>query len=519
MSNIVEYFLNLKDNLSPGIKNATEQVKHLEGALSEAKSMAAGIGTALGIGFAIFEGVKFAKEGLEKVHELHKAEAALKNTMENMGTYSTEAFEKTVEAAKNLSSGILFSRTQVIELQSQLGLVGTIGEDEMSRLTAVSADMATKFGMGLSEAGNMLAKAVNNPEMARRLGMTLKIDPVVMDHIQKLAKAGKEAEARMELLAIAEGKVGGAAKAAFDVNPMNRFNKIMGSMQISIGGLVNDLLEALAPALITIAESMRDVVGFIKEHIEAISILGGVYLSYKATVLGLIGVHKTLLFWQGLSKAAVELKIIWDMYSIGVLNGLTAAQWALNTAMAANPVGLIVAGVVALGAVVYELIQHFGGVKNMFGAVWDFMKEGIWVLVRWWQALGEVIWGVLTLDIDTFKQGLSDIVSNVKTTAQDVANIWNNQDAHDGKKSKSLIPSKPGDAGKPGAVGETIATPKTKAEGQKTINIHIAYNAPLMTGGFTVSTNHFHEGLDQLKEKVSAILVGATHDSLMVADY
>lgn len=518
MSNIVDYILNLKDNLSPGIQSATGHVKQLEGALEGAKSMAAGIGAALGIGFAIFEGVKFAKEGLEKVHELHKAEAALKNTMENMGTYSTEAFEKTVEAAKNLSSGILFSRTQVIELQSQLGLVGTIGEDEMSRLTAVSADMATKFGMGLSEAGNMLAKAVNNPEMAKRLGMTLKIDPTVMDHIQKLAKAGKEAEARIELLTIAEGKVGGAAKAAFDVNPMNRFNKIMGSMQVSIGGLTNDLLEALAPALISIAEAMRSVVVGVKKVIEWTKKHSEI-IKDIATVIGVttlaLGVMLIPIYAGTIGYWALGVAL--NAYSI-YQTIATAATWLFSAALWSTGIPEVVIAVAALTAGVIALAKHFGGFGNAMSAVWDLIKAFGKGVGGVFFGVGEMIAGIFNPKL--IAKGLSDIISSVKVAGIEMGNVWNNKDAQNAKKAKSLIPELlTGKPGAKGAVGETIATPKTKAEGQKTINIHIAYNAPLMTGGFTVSTNHFHEGLDQLKEKVSAILVGATHDSLMVADY
>jgi TP901 family phage tail tape measure protein len=45
----------------------------------------------------------------------------------------------------------------------------------------------------------------------------------------------------------------------------------------------------------------------------------------------------------------------------------TAAQWALNVAMSANPIGLIVLGLVAVGTAVYMIIKH-----------WDTLK--VWLL-------------------------------------------------------------------------------------------------------------------------------------------
>jgi len=517
MSNIVDYILNLKDNFTPAIQDATKHVQLLEGALDQAKSAVAGIGAALGIGFAVFEGLKFVKEGLEKVHELHKAEAALKNTMENMGTYSTEAFEKTVKAAKDLSSGILFSKVQVIELQSQLGLVGTIGEDEMKRLTAVSADMATKFGMGLSEAGNMLAKAVNNPEMARRLGMALKIDPAVMDHIKKLAKQGKEAEARMEILAIAEGKVGGAAKAAFDANPMARFGKVMNEMQVSVGGLAADLLETLAPTLITIAESMRDVMGVIKEviewtkkHSEAIKnvaiVVGVTTLALGAMLIPMYA--GTIGYWA--------LGVALNAYSI-YQTIATAATWLFSAALWSTGIPAVVLAVAALTAGVIALAKHFGGFGNALSAVWDLIKAFGKGVGGVFFGVGEMIAGIFNPRL--IAKGLSDIISSVKEAGIEMGNVWNNKDSQDAKKAKSLIPELvTGKPGAKGATGPVVASPKTKAEGQKTINIHVNYNAPLIQG-FTISTTNIKEGLSNLKEKVSAILVDATHDIRTIADY
>lgn len=51
------------------------------------------------------------------------------------------------------------------------------------------------------------------------------------------------------------------------------------------------------------------------------------------------------------------------------LLGATAAQWSLNTAMTANPFGLIVAAVVALVAAIGFLLIKFGLLQKAFGAI------------------------------------------------------------------------------------------------------------------------------------------------------
>ncbi|EKI0737952.1 phage tail tape measure protein [Vibrio parahaemolyticus] len=83
---------------------------------------------------------------------------------------------------------------------------------------------------------------------------------------------------------------------------------------------------------------------------------------------------------------------------------MTGAQWALNAAMMANPIGLVIAGVMALVGVVALVVKYweplgafFSGlwsrIKGAFSAGWEFIKS-----VFAWTPLGLVIqaWEPLT---------------------------------------------------------------------------------------------------------------------------
>jgi hypothetical protein len=54
---------------------------------------------------------------------------------------------------------------------------------------------------------------------------------------------------------------------------------------------------------------------------------------------------------------------------------VTAAQWALNIAMTANPIGLIIAGIAALAGAAYLLFQHWEPIGEFFSGLWDGVKE------------------------------------------------------------------------------------------------------------------------------------------------
>jgi hypothetical protein len=56
----------------------------------------------------------------------------------------------------------------------------------------------------------------------------------------------------------------------------------------------------------------------------------------------------------------------------------TAAQWLLNLAMDANPIGLAIAGIATLAVAAYEIYEHWGAIKNFFKGIWDYIANIDW---------------------------------------------------------------------------------------------------------------------------------------------
>lgn len=95
---------------------------------------------------------------------------------------------------------------------------------------------------------------------------------------------------------------------------------------------------------------------------------------------------------------------------------MTAAQRALNAAMMANPIGLIILGIMALIAVVALVVTYWEplgtffaglweGIKGVFGAGWEFIKA-----LFMWTPLGMVIqaWEPLTAFFSTLWEGIKN---------------------------------------------------------------------------------------------------------------
>lgn len=375
------------------VRNVTKNVTDLEGKTRKTGESAITMGnmfgrlkgvlSTIGVGIGMYQFVSMMKEGEEKAHALHLAEVQMKNTMQNMGTYTESGFEMAVSSSKKLASGINFSTAQVIDLQSRLRLVGSIGEHEMGRLIIASADFAEKYKTDLGDAGEVIAKAVNNPEAMARLGQRIKIDPAMQEHLKNLAKHGHEAKARLELLQVIESKIGGAAEAAFNVNPLARYNKVIGSIKMELGDAAIKLQAKLAPALIKTATLFKDVAKSISSgiiwminHEKQTMILAGVIgvltlaLKWNAIVAGVVSSWQSILAF----KAAIVTT---------ATNLWAAAQWLLNVAMSANPIGLVIAAIAALVAVVAIAIRNY----SRWGATLLLLLGPIGLLVNAFMAL------------------------------------------------------------------------------------------------------------------------------------
>jgi hypothetical protein len=135
---------------------------------------------------------------------------------------------------------------------------------------------------------------------------------------------------------------------------------------------------------------------------------------------------------------------------------MTGAQWALNAAMMANPIGLVIAGVMALIAVVALVIKYWepitgffsnmwGGIKTVFSGAWDGIKNTLamgWEFIKTlfaWSPLGLIIqaWEPLTGFFGSMWEGIkgmfsgamewlkSMVLAPIETLKNTLGSAWN----------------------------------------------------------------------------------------------
>jgi hypothetical protein len=95
--------------------------------------------------------------------------------------------------------------------------------------------------------------------------------------------------------------------------------------------------------------------------------LGGVISSLSTTAMTL----------QGSIGGVVSLTNLWSL-----------AQWAVNAAFIASPIGWFVAGAVALGVAAYEIYKHWDAVAGFFKKLWADVKGIFSEAVTWMGTAG-----------------------------------------------------------------------------------------------------------------------------------
>lgn len=370
MDNKTEYTISLKDLFSQGIHKADAATQSLEGHVFSLKGIVKELGSVLGISFAVFKGFEFIKSGVEKVEELHQAEAqvaaALLSTHEAAGL-SKEALEANAIA---LAANSKFSRAGVTDMQSLLLTFTQVKKKIFEDAEPAIMDLATRMGGDLKGATIQVGKALNDPiqglNALRRVGVSFTKDQRAV--ITKLAETGHMAEAQRLILKELNTEFAGSSAAAAAADPYFRFNKIMESLKLQVGAVAMSIGKALMPYLTKFLTLIKASITWLTEHkslLKAIGIVLGLVAGYMLTMNAIL---KLQAWYTGLSTAAIVLNTF-------VTEGWRAAILAVNIAMEANPIGLIIVGLAALVLAIKAVIDHYELLDEVYNKAGTELKE------------------------------------------------------------------------------------------------------------------------------------------------
>lgn len=543
MDNNVRYTVTAQDLLSGKLQTMQGQATKLEGTLAGVGTTATSMGSKLvsglgmlGVGFAAFKGLELIHEGVEAVEKLHQAQAQVKAGLESTGGAAGITAKELDAMAIATSKNVKYSRSDITELQSLMLTFPAIVKDKFPQATQTILDMSTRLGQDTKSSAIQLGKALQDPirgiTALRRVGVNFSATQV--ETIKKMVETGQAAKAQGMILAELNTEFGGSAKAAFDADPLAKYNKMMNSMKMSFGEAGMALLETVQPALLLVgggvkyvADGVKELVHWFEEH-EAIGKAVAVGLGVIATLyIGNIVLTKSLAIWTGVYGTAVEL-LGW--YQLAVAEGMgvmTAAQWALNAAMNANPIGIVVGAIaILIGAVVY-CYETFGKFRAFLWGTWAVIKEVGNLIGDYFVGLKDVLVGAFTLDPQQVANGMDRMAGATIGAGKRLADAANKgwkegmADFAKDEQSKASEKKTKGLAGvKPMTATATPATTKQSkgasgVQGNKAVTINISIGS--LINDFQIKTTNIQESAKAIHDKVTQALTAAVNDSQTIA--
>lgn len=267
------------------------------------------------------------------------------------------------------------------------GLTGSVAGEALEESLHGVLQMQEKLGIPLSrnaQGGVDLARSLTNVRQHfTQLYGSMKAIPVpVLQEIQKtFGERGLRAllidkdEFNSMRTALDGADVAGAAKRFSDEmlkSPQEQFKVFSENMRqvlIQLGYAILPVMVGLAQALKPVAKAAID---FAKAHqgwvkmaavaamiTSAVLLLGGGLALAGAALMGFVGFLPTLLAFSRAISLMSALTKLW-----------TAAQWLLNVALDANPIGLLIIALVGVGVAIGYMINHWQAVK-------DFLKSSL----------------------------------------------------------------------------------------------------------------------------------------------
>lgn len=155
----------------------------------------------------------------------------------------------------------------------------------------------------------------------------------------------------------------------------NLARTIYNSVVPSFSAVTPDSWDSVSDAIKDIIDGATGVVNFVNDNwptIEPIvySIIGAI----TAWQLAIVGVNT----WIGITTFATSAWGTIELMIWGIQNATTAwegAQWLLNVAMDANPIGVVALAIAGLGFAIYEVVKHFQEICDWAENAWGKLKK------------------------------------------------------------------------------------------------------------------------------------------------
>jgi tape measure domain-containing protein len=348
------------------------------GAIALGGTIVAGVGTAL-------------VKGFNRLNSLDQAEAKLTGLGHSAATVD-EIMANALASVKGTAFGMDAAATAAANAVAS----GVKPGDDLTRTLKLVADAATIAGTDMGSMGAIFNKVaasnkvqmdvINQLHDAGVPALALLADQmgVTAEEASKMASAGEIDFGTFQ--AAMEKGMGGAA-----LESGNTFSGAMDNIMASLGRMGAGVLSGIFP-------EMKDG---LKGVLDAMAPLEDAAKNVGKAIGEFIGWVKDN--WSWLQPFAIGLGIVAAAVVLW-----TVAQWALNAAMTANPVGFIIVAIGLLIGAIILLVENWDTVVAWISDVWDgfvsWLVDIIEGVAAWWND----IWASITGFFEDTWNGIVD---------------------------------------------------------------------------------------------------------------
>lgn len=415
----------------------------------------------------IYGATKFIKGAVEQTADLTKNTMALQRaTGMDTGTAS-EWVSLTKErgiSAKQLSTGLVKlnktietgasgttkANSTIADLRRQIDAVSAAGGKDAPKQIAKLSAQITKAQLAGEKARSTLS-ALGVPLDQLQKGDTAAVLGEVADALQKTTNPAERSALAQQLLGrsgqqllpiLMQGREGiaklleeqksyGNYLTDKSIKANQEAIKQQREMETALTGVKTQLGVALLPVMVQVGKILVDLARFMRP----------VTGNAKLLTIAIVGIVSALVAL----KTAIILTEHWEAIAKIATMAWTAAQWLLNAALTANPIGLIIVAIVALVAAFVIAYKKVGWFRNAVNsalaavlsaarAVWSWIKSN-WPLllgilagpfgiaaaeiITHWKQVKTFIMGV----IDAIKQAIAGLVSSITSIPDKIGGV------------------------------------------------------------------------------------------------
>lgn len=318
----------------------------------------------------------FLTDCVTGVMELERANTRLETLMMNVSGTTKAQVKDLIDYGDALELCTTIEGDATMAGASQLATFQLSANTIKTLLPAFQDLAVAQYGVNVSQeqminSGNLIGKVMNGS-----VGALTKAGVSFTAEQEKILKTGTESEKAAALVEVLRKNFGGLAQqmAQTDEGRIRQLKNAWGSVKDEVGFAVLPAVSGLVQYLSSNIPNIREKVTSAIEKIKPIAAdLWEKTKSGAKTVGNMISWVKNNWAWLEPVIGGVVGAIVAYKTAVSIATGV---QWALNAAMNANPIGLIITAIGALIGIGVVLYKNWAQISAWFVGIWNKIKDG-----------------------------------------------------------------------------------------------------------------------------------------------